>query len=172
MKEEEKGVDREEAQISGRTQGPYGTDDSDVDRAVSDNKHRREMENSSNGLDSEQIRGGQDGRNNRGIGSMDMDSHNGVIRMGDMDNSTMEVTDEGKENAIANQEKTNTSTVDVTTHGPDDYASADEVDAPEAQRDAKDNAQAAEQDDEAGTDSDDMQQVSQSGTDTDHKPTY
>ncbi|RIV25375.1 hypothetical protein DYU11_08735 [Fibrisoma montanum] len=168
MKEDEEGVDRDEAQISGRTQGPYGTDDSDAERAIIDNKHRPEMENTSNGMDSVQVRGGQDGRNNRAMGGMDMDSHNGVIRMGDMDNSTMEVTEEGKENAISNQDKTNTSTVDVTTHGPDDYASADEVGVPEAQREAKESAQ----DDDADDDNSDAEQLAQTGTDTEHKPTY
>ncbi|MFD2570722.1 hypothetical protein ACFSUS_08775 [Spirosoma soli] len=169
---DEKDVERKDAQITGRTEGPFGSDDADDDRYVQDNKNRDEIENSSNGLDSMEVRGGQDGRNNRPFGGIDMDSKNGVIRMGDTDNSTMEVTDEGANNAPNDKTLTNTAMVDVTTHGPDDYASADEVDVPNAQKEAKEQGHAVEQDDSAGTQVDDAEQISQTGTDTDHEPTY
>ena len=169
---DEKDVERDDAQIIGRTEGPFGSDDTDADRYEQDNKNRDEIENSSNGLDSVQIRGGQDGRNIRGFGGIDMDSKNGVLRMGDMDNSTMEVTDEGADNAPNDKTLTNTSTVDVTTHGPDDYASADAVGVPNAQKAAKEQDHAFEQDDSAGTQVDDAEQIAQTGTDTDHEATY
>lgn len=169
---DEKDVERDNAQIIGRTEGPFGSDDTDADRYEQDNKNRDVIDDSANGLDSVQIRGGQDGRNIRGFGGIDMDSKNGVLRMGDMDNSTMEVTDEGADNAAGDKTLTNTSTVDVTTHGPDDYASADTVGVPNAQKEAKEQDHAFEQDDRAGTQVDDAEQVAQTGTDTDHEPTY
>ncbi|WP_420147739.1 hypothetical protein [Spirosoma sp.] len=169
---DEKDVEREDAQITGRTDGPFGSDDTDIDRVTQDNKNTYEQENSANGLDSQQVRGGQDGRNNRGMGSIDMDSKNGVLRMGDMDNSSMEVTQEGLESAVADQAKTNTAMVDVTTHGPDDYGSAEEVGTPRAEKAAK------EQNDDQQADSDDKLQeeregdVAETGTDLNNKPTY
>jgi len=181
---DEKDVERDDAQIIGRTEGPFGSDDADADVYKQDNKHRPETENSPNGLDSEQVRGGQDGRNNRAMGSTDMDSENGVLRMGDMDNSTMEVTEEGAQNAAAGADKTNTAMVDVTTHGPDDYASADRVGVPNAQKAAKaqQESDGGEDDDtEAdGTDADDTdetdqsreEEVAETGTDLSNQPTY
>ncbi|GAB3042949.1 hypothetical protein [Spirosoma pulveris] len=167
---DEKDVERDDAQINGRTEGPFGTDDTDVDRVRTDNKNTFEQENSANGLDSEQVRGGQDGRNIRGMGSTDMDSKNGVLRMGDITNSTMEVTEEGMESAVADSAKTNTAMVDVTTEGPDDYASADQTPIPKAQQAAK------EQDDDRQSGDDDQQQreeeVAETGTDLNNKPTY
>lgn len=168
---DEKDVEREDAQITGRTEGPFGSDDTDVDRQTSDNVNTYEQENSANGLDSEQVRGGQNGRNIRGIGSTDMDSKNGVIRMGDVSNSTMEVTEEGANAAVADGAKTNTATVDVTISGPDDYASADQVPVPNAQEDAK------KQDDDQETDADKDQQereddVAETGTDLNNQPAY
>ncbi|SOD98697.1 hypothetical protein [Spirosoma fluviale] len=167
---DEKDVEREDAQINGRTEGPYGTDDTDVDRVKTDNKNTFEQENSANGLDSEQVRGGQDGRNIRGMGSTDMDSKNGVLRMGDITNSTMEVTEEGMESAVADGAKTNTAMVDVTTEGPDDYASADQVPTPKAQEEAKD------QNDGRQSDEDEQQEreedVAETGTDLNNQPTY
>lgn len=171
--EDEKGVNREEAQINGRTEGPFGTDDTDQDRSTADNKHTYEQENSTSGLDSDQVRGGQDGRNDRAMGSTDMDSKNGVLRMGDMDNSTMEVTQEGM-NTAASGDKTNTAMVDVTTHGPDDYGSADRVGVPNAQKAAK----AQNDDQDTDSDNDDSAQqaneheVAETGTDLNNEPTY
>lgn len=171
MKDEED-VERDDAQITGRTEGPFGSDDSDADRRVEDNKNQFEQENSANGLDSQQVRGGQDGRNNRGIGSTDMDSKNGVLRMGDADNSAMEVTQEGLDSAVAGESKTNTAMVDVTTQGPDDYGSADKVGTPKAQEAAK------KQNDTKKTDADDKTQqereddVAETGTDLNNRPTY
>lgn len=166
---DEKDVDREDAQITGRTEGPFGSDGTDVDRQTGDNVNTFEQENSANGLDSEQVRGGQDGRNIRGIGSTDMDSKNGVIRMGDVTNSTMEVTEEGANAAVADEVKTNTSTVDVTTSGPDDYASADKVPVPNAQEAAK------KQDDNQESDKDQQEredEIAETGTDLNNQPTY
>ncbi|UFH56755.1 hypothetical protein [Spirosoma sp. KNUC1025] len=167
---DEKGIDRDETQITGRTEGPFGSDDTDVDREVQDNKNRKEQENSVNGSDSLQVRGGQDGRNDRFLASTDMDSKKGLLRMGDTDNSTMEVTEEGLDSAVAGESKTNTAMVDVTTHGPDDYGSADEVDVPKAQEEAKKQKDT--------TDSSDKQQeereddVAETGTDLNNQPTY
>lgn len=177
-KEEEKGVMRDGTQINGRTEGPQGTDGVDADRAVQDNKRSDLVDESANGLDSVEVRGGQDGRNNRGIGSMDMDAKNGVLRMGDQDNSTMEVPDETLDQVAASSAKTNTATTDVTTAGPDDYASADAVGVPNAQKEAKESA-GGEDDSpkDSNTDSDTSQQekehdVAETGTSVDHQPTY
>ena len=174
---DEKDADHEEAQITGQTEGPFGTDDSDSDRALIDNKHRPEEENSANGLDSEQVRGGQDGRNNRGIGSTDMDSQNGVLRLGDMDDSKPEVTQEGLDSAVAGGSKTNTAMVDVTTSGPDDYGSADQVGVPNAQEAAKhqndtDDAEETDQDTEDKSQEERAEEVAETGTDLDNQPTY
>ncbi|GAB3750992.1 hypothetical protein [Spirosoma pomorum] len=163
---EETGVDRDETQINGRTEGPFGSDDADVDVRAEDNRNRADQEDSANGLDSLQVRGGQDGRNNRGIGSTDMDGKNGILRMGDRDNSTMEVTEEALNSAVASESKTNTATVDVTTSGPDDYASADEVDTPDAEKEAK------EQDQVKDTQQEQHDDIAETGTDLNNKPTY
>ncbi|GAB2561100.1 hypothetical protein [Spirosoma aerophilum] len=166
---DEKDVDRDDAQINGRTEGPLGSDDADIDRQMTDNKNTYEQENSANGLDSEQVRGGQDGRNIRGMGSTDMDSKNGVLRMGDITNSTMEVTEEGMDSAVADSAKTNTAMVDVTTQGPDDYASADQVPVPNAQEEAKKQDDTQESDSEQEEREDD---VAETGTDLNNQPTY
>lgn len=169
----EKGVRHEGAQITGRTDGPYGPDDTDVDRAIQDNKNQDEVENSANGLDSVQIRGGQDGRNNRGIGSTDMDSENGLLRFGDQDDDLPEdVTQEG----LSQAGKSNTSMANVTTHGPDDYASDDEVPTPKAQEKAKEQGDSTDAND-SDTNSNQSQEekeeeVSQTGTSTSHQPAY
>jgi hypothetical protein len=171
---DEQDVTRDDAQINGRTEGPFGSDDTDVDVRAEDNKSQPEQENSANGLDSQQVRGGQDGRNNRGIGSTDMDSKNGVLRIGDQDDSTMQVTDKAVSEAAASDAKTNTAMVDVTTAGPDDYASADKVAVPNAQKAAKEQTG----DDEPETDlkKDDQTEreaeVAQTGTDLTNEPTY
>lgn len=170
--QDEENVEHDDAQITGRTEGPFGADDTDADRRVEDNKNRFDQENSANGLDSTQVRGGQDGRNNRGIGSTDMDSKNGVLRMGDTSNSTMEVTPEGLDSAVASESKTNTAMVDVTTHGPDDYGSADKVGVPKAQEAAKkqNDDEEADRDDKAQKEHD--QDMAETGTDLNNKPTY
>lgn len=170
MKDEEN-VEHDDAQITGRTEGPFGSDDTDADRGIEDNKNQFDQENSANGLDSTQVRGGQDGRNNRGIGSTDMDSKNGVLRMGDTDNSSMEVTQEGLDSAVAGESKTNTAMVDVTTTGPDDYGSADKVETPKAQEAAKkQNDTETTSDDKAQKEHDD--DLANTGTDLNNKPTY
>ncbi len=171
MKDEEEGVEKDGTQISGRTEGPFGSDDTDIDRPAEDNKHRYEQENSANGLDSMQVRGGQDGRNNRGIGSTDMDSEEGLLRRGDRANSTMDVTEEGMNSAIADSAKTNTGMVSVTTHGPDDYASADEVPVPKAQEAAKEQDDSTEQEPDKTEDERD-EDIAETGTDLNNKPSY
>ena len=172
MKDEED-VARDDAQINGRTAGPFGSDDADADVHV-ENKNTNEQENSANGLDSQQVRGGQDGRNNRGIGSTDMDSQNGVLRMGDQDDSAMQVTDEAISNAAASEGKTNTAMVEVTTSGPDDYASADKVGVPNAQKAAKE--QNDDEEEETGTDekkqTEREEDVAETGTDLNNQPSY
>ncbi|KAB7732025.1 hypothetical protein F5984_07355 [Rudanella paleaurantiibacter] len=174
MENREKGVDHDSTQINGRTEGPQGTDGMDVDQAVQDNKRTDLVDDSANGLDSVQVRGGQDGRNIRGFGGIDMDGKNGVIRKGDTDNSTMEVTEEGAKNAAASVAQTNTSTVDVTSAGPDDYASADTVGVPNAQEEARKAVDSAEDNDSDADVSQEKENddIAQTGTSTDHQPTY
>jgi hypothetical protein len=167
---DEKDVERKDAQITGRTEGPFGSDGSDVDRQMQDNQNTFEQENSANGLDSEQVRGGQDGRNIRPMGGIDMDSKNGVIRMGDITNSTMEVTEEGMDTIAADAAKTNTAMVDVTTQGPDDYASADQVPTPKAQEAAKHQSDRREPDETEQQKRED--DVAETGTDLANAPTY
>lgn len=169
---DEKGVEREDAQINGRTEGPFGTDDTDVDRQTQDNRNQFEQENSANGLDSQQVRGGQDGRNNRGMGSTDMDSKNGVLRMGDMDDTSLDVTPEGLDSAVAGAAKTNTAMVDVTTAGPDDYGSADKVPVPKAQEAAKNQDDSEETSTDDKTQKQQQEDVAETGTDLNNKPTY
>lgn len=126
-----------DAQITGRTEGPFGSDDTDVDLRDKDNKHRKIEENSANGLDSVQVRGGQDGRNIRGVGNTDMDSKYGLLRRGDQDSSTMEVPEEALNQAAASASGTSTGLVEVTTSGPDDDAPANKVVVPNAQKAAE-----------------------------------
>ena len=172
MKDEEQNdVKKDEAQITGRTDGPFGSDDTDVDRQAEDNRHRYEQENSANGTDSLQVRGGQNGRNIRAVGSTDMDSEKGLLRTGDTANSTMEVTEEGMNSAVASAAKTNTAMVEVTTHGPDDYASADEVPVPKAQEAAKKQNDNPEKDAEK-TESEREAEIAETGTDLNNKPSY
>lgn len=172
--EDEKDVEREDAQIIGRTEGPFGSDDADADLIVQDNKNRDVIQNSANGLDSVQVRGGQDGRNNRGFGGIDMDGKNGVLRMGDQDDSAMEVTDEAISNAAASEGQTKTAMVDVTTSGPEDYASADKVGVPNAQKAAKEQNDTDE--DEVITDEKEQtereEDVAETGTDLNNQPSY
>ncbi|MEZ0542386.1 hypothetical protein [Fibrella arboris] len=160
-----------------QTRTSYSSDDAANKDYESDNLHREEQEDSANGLDSTEVRGGENGRNIRGMGSQDMDSKNGVLRMGDMDNSTMEVPDEALANAAASEGKTNTSTVSVTTAGPDDYASDDVVAVPNAQEEAKkqDSGESSAQKDavDSPASQDEIDEnVAQTGTSTDHQPTY
>lgn len=150
------------------------------DDRIADNKHTEILENSANGLDSEMVVGGQNGRNIRAIGSTDMDSENGVLRMGDQDNSTMEVTEKGLESGVADGSKTNTSSVAVTTSGPDDYASADVVGVPNAQRAAKEHTDEdsteetgnEEPDAQEPTQEEEEEEIAETGTSIGHKPTY
>jgi glutamate synthase domain-containing protein 1 len=176
MEKKEQGVDRDEAQINGRTEGPQGTDGTDVDQTIQDNKRTDLVDDSANGLDSVQVRGGQDGRNNRGIGGMDMDSKNGVLRKGDLDDSTMEVTEEGAKNAAASVDQTRTSTVDVTTAGPDDYASAETVGVPNAQKEAKEAAESTDANDSdtnaAASQEEEDEEIARTGTSIEHQPAY
>lgn len=171
---DEKDVEREDAQIIGRTEGPFGSDDADADLIMQDNKNRDVIENSANGLDSVQVRGGQDGRNNRGFGGIDMDGKNGVLRMGDQDDSAMQVTDEAISNAAASEGQTKTAMVNVTTSGPDDYASADKVGVPNAQKAAKE--QNGTDEDKAITDEKEQtereEDVAETGTDLNNQPSY
>jgi hypothetical protein len=169
--EEQKGIEKDGAEITGRTEGPFGSDDTDIDRRAEDNKHRYEQENSANGLDSIQVRGGQDGRNIRGIGSTDMDSEEGLLRRGDTANSTMEVTEEGMKSAVADSAKTDTAMVSVTTHGPDDYASADKVPVPKAQEAAKKQNDSPEEEPEK-TEDERNEEIAETGTDLNNKPSY
>jgi|GEM_PF-1122754 len=172
--EGERSVGRNGAQITGRSEGPYGSDDSDEDRIMHDNRHRDEVENSANGLDSVQERGGQDGRNIRPHGGIDMDSANGVLRFNDIENNgAHEVTEEGLDQAA----KSNTSPVSVTTHGPDDYASDEEVPTPQAQEQAKhqDDGDSNANDSRSNSvqsQEEEQEEIARTGTSTTHQPTY
>ena len=168
MESDEQTVLRDGAQLNGQDKGPRGSDDTTPDDRAQDNLNTDLQQDSANGLDSETIRGGQDGRNNRGMGSQDMDSKNGVLRMGDMDNSTMEVTEEAVSNAAASEGKTNTSTTSVTTAGPDDYASDPEVKTPDAQKEAKEAADSETDEEQTKEDND----IAHTGTSLDNQPTY
>jgi hypothetical protein len=143
---------------------------------VNDNKHQEVIEESANGLDSVEVRGGQNGRNSRGIGSNDMDAKNGILRLGDQDDTTMQVTEEGVKAATASSAKTNTATADVTTAGPDDYASAPVVGVPNAQKEAKEDTESTDANDSdanaAVSQEEKEEDVSQSGTSIDHQPAY
>ncbi|MBC8151548.1 MAG: hypothetical protein H7Z72_01420 [Bacteroidetes bacterium] len=125
-----------------------------------DNSTHDEFENVANplGPGSESDDPGQDGRNIRAFGSTDQDGANGVLRMNDQDNSTMEVTPEAEKSIVGSTEQTNTSTVTLTTAGPDDDASADETPVPDAQKEAK---KAAADGDTDANDSDTNASVSQ-----------
>ena len=178
MQDEDENVRKEDAQITGRTEGPFGSDDADADLPAEDNKHREIQENSANGTDSVQVRGGQDGRNIRGVGNTDMDSEHGLLRQGDQDSSTMEVPEEALDQAAASASGTNTGMVDVTTSGPDD-ASASNVGVPNAQKAAKEHdGEKTEWDkDHDGSDADESQadvdkQIAETGTDLENQPPY
>lgn len=173
VNDNEKDVERDDAQINGRTEGPFGSDDADADVTLMDNKRQDLVDDSANGLDSIQVRGGQDGRNNRGFGNTDMDSKNGVLRMNDMDDSTMEVTDEAQESIAGSADKTNTATADVTTAGPDDYASADQVGVPNAEKTAKEQDEDADESVPTGQEQQKREdEIAETGTDLSNQPTY
>lgn len=174
---DENDVERDGAQLIGRTEGPYGTDDTDADRVMQDNKNRPEVDESANGLDSVQVRSGQDGRNIRALGGMDMDSKNGVLRMGDTDDSTMDVTEEGASNAGGDKTLTNTAMVDASqtpdSVETDDYSSATKVAVPNAQTEAKGEDNAEEE--ETSTDKEQAEReedVAETGTDLNNQPSY
>ncbi len=177
--EDKEGVRKEDTQITGRTEGPFGSDDADADLRAEDNKHREIQENSANGTDSVQVRGGQDGRNIRGVGNTDMDSEHGLLRRGDQDNSTMEVPDEALNQAAASASGSNTGMVDVTTSGPDDYGSENKVGVPNAQKAAKehdgeetnwDEKHSGNSVGEPQTDTDN--DIAETGTDLENQPPY
>ncbi|GAB3260768.1 hypothetical protein GCM10027347_25330 [Larkinella harenae] len=148
------------------------------DIAAIDNRHRLEQEDSANAMDSREINDGEDGRNDRFMGSIDMDSANGLLRFNDSDdqnNSPAEdITEEGQKSIVSSGPTTNSSTVDVTTHGPDDYASAKDVAVPNAQQEAKEQAQDDQESEEeqAKTQENTEEDVAHTGTSTEHKPVY
>jgi glutamate synthase domain-containing protein 1 len=136
------------------------------------------VEDSANGLDSVQERGGQDGRNNRGFGGIDMDSRNGVLRMGDMDESTMQVTEEGANNAAGDKTLTKTSVVDISSETAvrsssiNDWSTLNKR-VPNAQQEANEEDNADEE--ETSTDDDQTareEDVAETGTDLNNQPTY
>lgn len=159
-----------------------GNDPSANAAAPNDNTTHDEFENVANpmrpGSEEELDHPGQDGRNIRAFGSTDQDGANGVLRMNDQDNSTMEITPEAEKSISGDKALTNTSTVAFTTSGPDDDASADETPAPAAQKEAKEAAAEADGDTNANdsdTNSTDSQaekedEVAQTGTDLNFQP--
>ena len=158
-----------------QTRPSFSSDDTAHKNVEGDNVHREGLENSPNGLDSTEVTDGQNGRNIRAMGSQDMDTEHGVLRMGDMDNSTMEVTEEGKASAVASIAKTDTATTSVTTSGPDDYASDSEVDVPNAQQEAKKQDEKTTDDDDTNSSASQEEtekDVAETGTSIDHQPAY
>ena len=155
-------------------QSDNSSEDSTPNNTEGDNLHQEGLENSPNGLDSTEVTGGQNGRNIRAMGSQDMDSEHGVLRMGDMDDSTMELTEEGKQSAATSSAQTNTSTVSVTTAGPDDHGSDSVVNVPNVQKETKpDEKDADENDTNSSTSQEETEKdVAETGTSTDHQPTY
>lgn len=145
-----------------------------VDR---DNSTHDQFENVANplrpGAEDEAGKPGQDGRNLRAFGSTDQDGANGVLRMNDQDNSTMEVTPEAEKSVVGSDQQTNTSTVSVTTAGPDDDASADETPVPAAEKEAKEAVATGKTADDAKPESDEEtdDSIAQTGTDLNFKPT-
>lgn len=176
---DENDVERDDAQLIGRTEGPYGSDDTDADRVMQDNKNRPEVDESANGLDSVQVRSGQDGRNIRAFGGIDMDSKNGVLRMGDTDDSTMEVTDEAISNASSDKTLTKTSIVNVDQPSAsvevNNNSSATNVAVPNAQMAAEEDDNADEEEtstDEEEEQADREEDVAETGTDLNNQPSY
>lgn len=171
---EDQGVEHKSTQITGRTEGPYYSDGTDEEIPYTDNRHRDSEENRANGMDSMQIRGGQDGRNNRPMGGIDMDSANGVLRFNDIENNgPQDITEEGLDQAA----RTNTSMVDVTTSGPDDYASAEDVPTPAAEEAAKaqedgDTNSGDTRSNSLETQESEEEEIARTGTSTSHEPTY
>ncbi|MBO0952040.1 hypothetical protein [Fibrella forsythiae] len=160
-----------------QTRSPHSSDDTTNSDHEGDNLNQKAQENSANGLDSTEVRGGQNGRNIRAMGSQDMDSQNGVLRQNDMSNGAMDVPDEAFANAAASENQTKTATVSVTTAGPDDYASDAVVSVPNAQKEAKKQDDDESSDDSSDNDSVESQEeteedVANTGTSTDHQPTY
>lgn len=152
----------------------FSSDDSSSSDHEGDNLNRDEQANSANGLDSTEVRGGQNGRNIRGMGSQDMDSEHGVLRQNDTSNGAMDVPEEALSNAAASESQTKTSTVSVTTAGPDDYGSDTAVGVPNAQKEAKKQDENDSDDDTVApvSQEDTDEDVAQTGTSTDHQPTY
>ncbi len=138
------------ASITGHDKEPLHSDDTTAEYAAKDNLHTEQQENSANGLDSIEIRGGQNGRNIRGMGSQDMDSANGVLRFNDQDDTTMHVTEAAKNSAAASSAQTDTSLTGTTT-----IQAGSTVSVPNAQQmaagepDEEADKTAADSDDEA-----------------------
>jgi hypothetical protein len=163
-------VTRDGAAIVGQTEGPLRSDDTTADYTAKDNLHTEAQENSANGLDSVEVRGGQDGRNNRGMGSQDMDSANGVLRFNDQDDTTMQVTEAAKTSIAASDAQTNTGPAAVTTAGQEPGRPT----VPNAQRSAsqKEDTDETPRTDEADEPSDesDEKEMARTGTNLDFQP--
>ncbi len=158
---------------------PQQEDKQPRDAENRDNSTHDEFENVANpmrpGSEDESGHPGQDGRNLRAFGSTDQDGANGVLRLHDQDNSTMEITPEAEKSISGDKALTNTSTVAVTTAGPDDDASADETPVPTAERAAKaavngdtdaNDSDTNEEESEAEKDN----EIAQTGTSLDFEP--
>jgi hypothetical protein len=178
----EAGVVRDDAQIVGQAEGPLRSDDTTEDYTAKDNLHTDIQQDSANGLDSVEVRGGQDGRNNRGMGSQDMDSANGVLRFNDQDDTTMQVTEAAKSSIAASDAQTNTGPESGTTINPAPAGAA----VPNAQQQAANADMEADEtdiDDDAHTDEgadtdeaddrtgeSDEDEVARTGTDLNFQP--
>lgn len=148
----------------------HSSDDTSENTQTGDNLNREDLADSANGLDSTEVTDGQNGRNIRAMGSQDMDSENGVLRFNDTSNSTMEVTEEALSSVAASAGQTKTATTSVTTAGPDDYASDEEVGVPDAQKEAKkqDQPEVSADDKQEETASD----IAETGTSLGNQPSY
>ena len=158
------------------TRTSFSSDDSENISQEPDNLHREEQENSANGLDSTEVTGGQNGRNVRGMGSQDMDSANGLLRLNDTDDGAMDVPDEAIANAAASEGQTKTSPV-----GAANYVPAPAVAVPNAQQATKKQDEADQETkpgnsdsntDEAVTQEEKEEDIAQTGTSVDHQPAY
>ena len=158
------------------TRTSFSSDDSANVNQEPDNLNRPEQENSANGLDSTEVTGGENGRNIRGMGSQDMDSANGLLRLNDTEDGAMDVPDEAIANAAASEGQTKTGPVGAAA-----YTLVPTVNVPNAQQAAKKHDEADQEantgdsdsnTDEAVTQEEKEEDIAETGTSINHQPAY
>ncbi len=160
------------------TRTSFSSDDSGNIKQEPDNLHRDEQENSANGLDSTEVADGQDGRNIRALGSQDMDSANGLLRLNDTEDGAMDVPEAAIANAAASEGQTKTGLVAMASPAP----APNPVNVPNAQQAAKKHDQPDDEEpntsnsdsntDEAVTQEEKEEAIAETGTSIDHQPAY